>query len=370
MNHRPLHEAMGTEPSPLQREGWVPLITAILQRRVTIARWSGGLVVIVLLVSLLMPRTYTATAAFMPQSPNASLGQLAGIAAQFGISTPTGGVGTTPDFYADLIRSGPILRAVVRHRYLLFTKGDTVAGTLVDLYKVDVPTEGWGVASAVKILRKKLDVRTDPKTSVVKLSVDADRPELAKSIVDRIMEEVSRFNLESRQSQAGQERRFIEDRVASARGELRDSENQLQAFLVRNREFRNSPQLAFEHDRLEREVGMRQQVYTSLVQAYEQARIEEVRTTPVITVVESPIVPPIPNRRYLLLKALLAVVVGFLVGGLVAVMAELFRDSEMHEPREAEELTRLWRATMGDLRAPWRLFVRGSPAEGVPPGSG
>ena len=45
----------------------------------------------------------------------------------------------------------------------------------------------------------------------------------------------------------------------------------MKAFLVENRQFSNSPQLIFEHDRLERQVTMRQELVTAMAQAYEQA---------------------------------------------------------------------------------------------------
>jgi hypothetical protein len=59
---------------------------------------------------------------------------------------------------------------------------------------------------------------------------------------------------------------------------------------------------------------MRQQLYTSLTEAYEQARISEVRTTPVITILQEPYVPPLPERRGLILKLVLGLLLGGTVG--------------------------------------------------------
>ena len=61
---------------------------------------------------------------------------------------------------------------------------------------------------------------------------------------------VSEFNLEKRQSQAAAERKFTEERSEQARTELLDAENRLQRFLQRNRDFGNDPSLTFERDRL------------------------------------------------------------------------------------------------------------------------
>ena len=44
----------------------------------------------------------------------------------------------------------------------------------------------------------------------------------------------------------------------------------------------------FGHDRLERQVSVRQELVTAMAQAYEQARVDEVRNAPVITVIDQP----------------------------------------------------------------------------------
>ena len=108
---------------------------------------------------------------------------------------------------------------------------------------------------------------------------------------------VSHFNLLTRQTRAGAERRFVEARLQEAADSLRLVENRHKAFLQANRDFRNSPQLKFENDRLERDVQFQQQLYTSLAQSFEQARIDEVRNTPVITVLEPPDLPASPDPR-------------------------------------------------------------------------
>src|SRR5207253_9545275 len=99
---------------------------------------------------------------------------------------------------------------------------------------------------------------------------------LSKGIVERALELVNRFNQEKRQSQSGEERRFIGGRLQESKGELRDAEDAVARFMEKNRDFRNAPALTFQYERLQREVALRQTLYASLSQNYEQARIEEV----------------------------------------------------------------------------------------------
>ena len=83
----------------------------------------------------------------------------------------------------------------------------------------------------------------------------------------------------------------------------------------------NSPQLTFENDRLERQVFMRQELVTAMAQAYEQARIDEVRNTPLITVIDRPEPAALPDPRWLL-EIVLGLSLGMMVGfGLAFVRA-------------------------------------------------
>ena len=79
--------------------------------------------------------------------------------------------------------------------------------------------------------------------------------------------------------------------------ELAFAEDSLKAFMFENRQFSNSPQLVFEEDRLQRQVSMRQDLVSAIAQAYEQARIEEVRNLPVITVIDHPEPPALADPR-------------------------------------------------------------------------
>jgi uncharacterized protein involved in exopolysaccharide biosynthesis len=133
-----------------------------------------------------------------------------------------------------------------------------------------------------------VSVVTSRDANLVTLSTRAEQASLAVQINQRLLELLNEFNLQKRQSRAAAEREFTERRMLEAQQELEHTEGDLRRFLEQNREYQSSPQLRFEAGRLERRVQLRQQVYLSLAQAFEQARIDEVRDTPVITVIERP----------------------------------------------------------------------------------
>src|SRR5207302_3590136 len=140
---------------------------------------------------------------------------------------------------------------------------------------------------------------------------DAAYPVLAAAVANRFVAYLNDFNTKSRQSQARERRKFIEQRLADGEGELRTAEESLRTFYERNRSWQQSPQLVFEEGRLRRQVDLRQEVQRTLRREYETARIEEVNDTPVITVIEPATLPTQPSAPRL--GALLGLVLLFSV---------------------------------------------------------
>jgi len=270
------------------------------------------------------PRTYTSSALFMPQSSEGALSRLSGLAATFGVSVPLTDAGSSPAFYADLLKSRDVLRRTVETRYAFATPDDSVHGTLIELFRERGDTPAARRDAAAKDLLGTIDVTVGRETGTVELEVSTRWPELSRQVAARMIDLVSDFNLHRRQTKAGAERQFVEGRVTEAKDSLHAAEARLQGFLQSNRDYRNSPQLLFEWGRLDREVSMQQQVYTSLVQSYEAARIDEVRNTPVITLMEAPDLPAKPDARLALLKGMLAGIVGLALGALFAAVRQAF----------------------------------------------
>ena len=348
----------GAAPGAFQREehelSFLDLVNVVLRHRGLVLGLPILLAALVVLATMLSARTYTASASFMPEASDKGGSRLAGIAAQFGVVVPAADQGQSPEFYAYLLTSREVLRALAETTYAFQVGDRAYRGTLVELIQQRGKTPDQRLESTLDKLRKRVSVKTDPETGVVHLSVRVRWAPLAEQLTHRLLDLVSTFNLERRQSQAAAERRFVEGRLGEAREELRSEQRRLQAFLERNRQFNNSPLLSFERDRLAQEVASRQGVYNSLSQAFENARIDEVRNTPVITVVDEPRRPVLPDPRATVLKALLAVVVGFLAAFAVAFSRELIRKSREDDPEQFDRYLALRTEALQDLRRPWR----------------
>ena len=344
----------GAEPDAISV---VSLVNGILRHRGLVAALALLAFALVMGIGLVLPRTYSSSAAFTPQSRRTSP-NLSGLAAQFGLTLPTPDGAQSPQFYMDLLESRPLLGRTVDSRFEYQTDSGVVSGTLVQIYDRDEKTPALRREAAMRQLAKDIAASVSPKTGVVTVTVRAEHPALAHQIADRLLALTNEFNLETRQSQAAAERRFTERRLAEVRADLRAAENRQEDFLRRNREYGGSPTLRFEQERLAREVGLQQELYTTIAQSYEQAKIEEVRDTPVITVVAPPEIPVKPDSRGLLKKGVVALLGGAIVGVLIAIGRTLSRKSREMDSAELEELSELRRATMDDLTHPWRPIGR------------
>jgi uncharacterized protein involved in exopolysaccharide biosynthesis len=347
-----------SHPGEQKQSGDVSIVgvaVVLLRRRRIIVLVTLLAVVLAVAAGFLARRTYTASASFMPQSTDKTLSRLAGLAAQFGVPTLSG-AGQSPDFFADVITSRQLLSDVADTRFTLSDSEGTRTGQLADFLKITEPLPEIRRERAVDALRTRVGAVTDAKTGLVEVTARMPDPALAEQVLKRMLELLNDFNLRTRQSQARAERIFVEGRVAEVQGDLRQAENRLQAFLQRNRDFFNSPQLKFEEERLQREVTMRQEIYTNLAQSYEQSRIDEVRDTPVITIVESAYRPVEPDSRRIIVRAVVALLLGGMLGVLLAFFREFARNRREAGDATFHDLVALRRQAAADLRRPWRLL--------------
>ena len=308
--------------------------------------------------SLLMPIRYRATMSFVPQGTRSRAGGLASLADQLGVSVPMAdGTGSSPAFYGGLLDSREILSQVARSTYRLADEG--TAGTqvratersLADIIGIHEEATDAEVAKTVEWLREDaLQIRVEGETGIVHVAVETRWASLSHAIVSRMLELLEEFNRETRRSQASAERQFVEARLEEARDSLRAAEDRLAGFLEANRQFENSPELSFQHDRLERQVVRSQQLVNTLGQSYEEARISEVRDTPVLTVVDPPERPVTGQSRRILLRVLIGILLGTLLGLLSSWVHDLLERGDTADTQAYTEFAKLWRKTWWDIR--------------------
>jgi len=334
----------GTGDSREHDISFFELLTPLIRRWRLITGIAIGGALTAAVVLVLQRPVYTAETSFAPEtSPNAGLAGsligLAGLAGQFGVS-PTTSSSVSPDFFAQVLHSREIQRSILQSE---FPDHSGASRPLLDILEVRGTTPEQRLQKGTRRLNQRLEIDVDRRTGVVSLSVEMPSPRLAADVANRMVELLNRFNLERRQSQSREERRFSGDRLATAERELRAAEQAHLAFLQRNRAYSESPLLTFEANRLSREVQLKQEIFLTLTKSYEQARISEVRDTPVLTVIDSAVPPVLRTRPRRVIGTIIAGLLAGLVGVVVAYGVEFRRRARAQGRPDYRAMQEAWK---------------------------
>jgi uncharacterized protein involved in exopolysaccharide biosynthesis len=275
----------------------------------------------VVVATMLETRNYTISASFVSHSSDIrSAGAATALARQFGFDVGSDRSTQTPQFYADLVRSRSVLRYVAGIEYVLGVEdGAAQRGTLIDWLGIGATADSAeAMARTEEWLRQSLSTSVNRETGLVQVRLVISDAALGEQIVSRILEQLDRLSVRLRQARAEQEGEFIRERSRAAQTSLSAVEHLLQEFLTQNREFRNSPELAFEYERLQRQVAMQQDVYTSLLRMGEQAAIESMRDLPVVAVIDTPIGSAKPQAKGTATRGIVALLLGLALGSGIA----------------------------------------------------
>ena len=159
----------------------------------------------------------------------------------------------------------------------------------------------------------------------------------AAEINQVLIEELDSHQLRYNQSKTSEAKRFIEERIIDTEIELMSAEEELKVFMDRNRRIENSPALQLEQQRLGREVTVLTGVFTTLKQQLETTKIEEVKESDYVVVLDPPEVPlqrSKPNKKRMII---LAGILGIGLGMLLAFVREFATNSKKEEKGKMSE---------------------------------
>lgn len=313
----------------------------------------------VVIQALTEGRVYAAESAFVLDSDRSAVSGVSGIAAQFGIAIPQNGDAQSPGFYADLLRSPTILRPLVDSGVVVpGPRGPTVLRP-IDSIPGPPGDRALRRARALQRLQDRIGTSFAQRTGVVTLRVLHPSPQVALAINQRMLALLSEFNITRKRTQATTQRTFVEERTLQARDALHGAEERLRVFLAGNRGFIPSSEASFERQRLERDVSTRSQIYLALLQSFEQSKVEEMRSAPLIAVIQQPELPATPEPRRLARKGIVGFLIGALLGLFIAYVIESIRRIRDEHPEEVAALSRAFADLRRNWHRPWRAAARG-----------
>ena len=217
-------------------------------------------------------------------------------ASQFGLNIPNLSQSGPEWVYIDILKSRNLAKSVlnrefysnqIRRNILIgdFLLRDQNISLMTDAHKEDV---------GIMMLHKMLDFKKDIKTNIYTIRVEGADKDFIIAINKAFIEELDLHQRNYNKSITSETRIFIEDRIKTTRSDLENAEEKLKNFNDRNRRIENSPALQLSQQRLQREVTVLTQVFTTLKQNLETSKIEDLKESTYIIEIDEPFIPLIP----------------------------------------------------------------------------
>lgn len=324
------------------------LLTRLLNGRRLFLRVAAATLAVVFVAAVVVERPYvSSTTIVLSGGGDASGAGLQALAGQFGLNAgQSGGNWTSPDLVAELISSVVVLEKLAEDSITLSTGKVRLQALVLGA------GEDKGSRAFAGELRDRLDITIGRRTGAIEIASRAPDAIASQHIARRVVESADEFLRAVRLQEAIQEVSFLEARFDARMLELKAAEDSLAAFQESNRLIQ-SPSTRLEAQRLERNVALQTRFVLAIAQALEDARLRSSRSTPMLTVIEPPLLPygrDNSETLFLLVGGLfLAVLLGFL-----AVGARLsLRYLESAYPDDASQL----RSQLSNM-GPSRLRVR------------
>ncbi len=175
-------------------------------------------------------------------------------------------------------------------------------------------------------------------SGLMTVSASSGNPRLSARLNERFIEHLRTRVRELQTEKTRRNLRFVEKRFEEVKQELDAAENRLVQFLERNKGVLaagSKPQLESRRERLRREVGFKEQLYSQMQKQVTQTRLQLQKEQPVVTIAEKPAPPAQPSAP----NRTLNVVLSLFLGGLFGVGATFFRSAiqSQEDDEEAQE---------------------------------
>lgn len=306
----------------------------------------GYAVLIGLVIAFSIPREYTANAMIAPElSDNKTTGGLSSLAAMagFNLNATSTADAIYPDLYPDIVTSTPFITGLFNvqvkdldeevdttlYCYLnehqrvpwwtLITSAPFKAlGWVISLFteeeKEDAILDPFHLtkeeADIVKELSERINVSVDKKTGVTTLSVTMQDARISACLTDTVVRRLQDYITEYRTTKARQDFQFQEKLFERKKKEYEKAQENYAKFADANK---NIILLSYraEQERLENEMRLAYQVYTSVAQQLQMAEAKVQEITPVYTIIEPATIPIKASKPH---KTLMLLGIVFLTG--------------------------------------------------------
>ena len=305
----------------------------------------------IIYVSFFAKPVYTSTAKIMSSSSGGGgMSPAKGLAAQFGINIPTG-QSEQKWVYPEIIKSRTLAKSMLKRKFDTNEFGPQKNLLQILTYGKNAPQMGLDTLEikAVDSFLGMIGISEDTKTGILTLRINASEPQFAAEVNRVLIQELDAHQRKYNKAKTSETKQFIEERILNTEKELMAAEENLKVFMDRNRRIENSPALQLEQQRLGREVTVLTGVFTTLKQQLETTKIEEVKESDYVVILDPPEVPlqrSKPNKK---LMVIMAGFIGIGLGLVLAFILEIIANSKKEEKDKMSEAKSLFLKNINEL---------------------
>ena len=276
-----------------QRKSLAPeVIRAFLKTRKTIYTILILGMAISVAVAFILPRKYTAVATILPSGDGNALGKLGSMV-----------LGQASALTSELPPNSSLLYpTILSSRYIMLklakSKLNWRDGEISLIEYLGAKT----LDDAERNLRKMVRVELDKKTMLIRIRVTTNDPFLSASIANKLIELLRDFNNSKSSKLIEPELKYLKEKLKEAKNELYTAENKLMEYEKKHLDYATTsdPVVIMEHDRLKRELDLKENSFIDILKEIELKEIELKRTSPVVRVLDyatPPTIKSAPRRK-------------------------------------------------------------------------
>ena len=305
----------------------IELAQKVWAERKLVFKACGIAVIVALVVAFSIPKEYATSVTLAPEtggkSASGSIGALASMAG-INLGASSGEDALSPELYPDIVSSTPFLTSLFDVRvtseeaevdttlyaYLkdyqhspwwsvIMSAPFKALGWTMSLFR-DEPEEGDAKldpfhltkeeSGIAKALGSRLAVSVDKKTGVTTLTVTMQDALISASLTDTVMHSLQNYITDYRTNKARHDLAYMEKLYDEAKQDYTEAQQKYAQFADANL---NISRLVYraEQERLQNEMNLAYQMYTTVSQQLQMAKAKVQEITPVYTVVQPATVP-------------------------------------------------------------------------------
>lgn len=307
------------------------LFKKFLDNKKFILKVTGIGVIIGIIIAFSIPKEYTTTIVFIPETQSKSGGTMGSLAALAGINMGSLGEESlaSPDLYPTFFQSTPFLRGLLNIR--VEDDEQKISTTLYDYLDDHQKKPWWSYIFAsptliksfflkkeeadsskanvrfisekelelIKSISDRIKVSSEKKTSITKIEVTMQSPKISAFLADSLTSYFQSYIIDYRTQKARNDLDYAEKLYIEAKNDYDKAQLKLASFVDGNLNV-VSAKFRVIQERLQNEVNLAYSVYNQTAQQLQLAKVKVQNDTPVFTVIQpavEPIVPSKPSKK-------------------------------------------------------------------------